>query len=610
MATHDYVLANASGAAFRTDLNNALAAIVSNNSNSSEPATMYAYQWWADTNTGTLKIRNSANNGWVELLQLDGTLTLEDGTVSAPALAFRDDLNTGLFSSAADKINFATGGVERMEIGDTTIFNEDGADVDFRIEGDSVVNMFYVDAGNNRVGFGTDSPASFINAVTSDTTVLNLESTAAGGTGVELILHHNSASPADNDNIGAIYFQADHDGGNKHTFAYILTQATDVSDGSEDANLFMFTSTAGSATQKLRLNDEGIALSNLASGGGMAIDQASGGASSKYCQIGMNAHRTGDFDTLGQIVTSWNSDSVATIRFTAGNDTTNKDNGKIGFLTQPDSSSSEQFRMLIDEDGKVGIGTTAPAQTLHLDSGGATTQIQIDSDTESSISFNDHGGSAITYHIGTNISDNNSQFEIRDVTNGASRVRIHSSGHFLFRCTSANDSGDVGIKLFNSSTVPYITTTIDSSAATTSFYHVYNKNASNNGYRFYVLQNGGIANHSGNNQNLSDERMKKNITNMGSVYDIFKQFVFKDFNYISEADSITKKHGVIAQDVETIDSDLVTEDFKVSVDSEGNDVLRKGLREEQFMMIGLKALQEAIAKIEVLETKVAALEAA
>ena len=32
MATHDYILANASGAAFRTDLNNALAAIVSNNS--------------------------------------------------------------------------------------------------------------------------------------------------------------------------------------------------------------------------------------------------------------------------------------------------------------------------------------------------------------------------------------------------------------------------------------------------------------------------------------------------------------------------------------------------------------------------------------------------
>ena len=33
MATHDYVVANGSGSAVRSDLNNALAAIVSNNSN-------------------------------------------------------------------------------------------------------------------------------------------------------------------------------------------------------------------------------------------------------------------------------------------------------------------------------------------------------------------------------------------------------------------------------------------------------------------------------------------------------------------------------------------------------------------------------------------------
>ena len=39
MATHDYDLANQSGAAFRTDLNNALSAIATNNSNSSDPST-------------------------------------------------------------------------------------------------------------------------------------------------------------------------------------------------------------------------------------------------------------------------------------------------------------------------------------------------------------------------------------------------------------------------------------------------------------------------------------------------------------------------------------------------------------------------------------------
>jgi len=113
MATHDYVLDNATGANFRSDLNNALAAIVSNNSSSTEPSTKYAYQWWADTNEGVLKIRNSSNDGWVTLLQLDGTLTLEDGSASAPALGFRDDLNTGIFSSAADTVDVTCGGTTR-----------------------------------------------------------------------------------------------------------------------------------------------------------------------------------------------------------------------------------------------------------------------------------------------------------------------------------------------------------------------------------------------------------------------------------------------------------------------------------------------------------------
>ncbi len=67
-----------------------------------------------------------------------------------------------MFSSAADTFNVATGGVERMELGATTIFNEDGADVDFRIEGDTNANLFYVDAGNDRVGIGVSSPDTLL----------------------------------------------------------------------------------------------------------------------------------------------------------------------------------------------------------------------------------------------------------------------------------------------------------------------------------------------------------------------------------------------------------------------------------------------------------------
>jgi hypothetical protein len=65
VAQHDYSIANQSGAAFRQDLNNALAAIVSINSGSTAPATTFAYMLWLDTAAGQVKQRNAANNAWV-----------------------------------------------------------------------------------------------------------------------------------------------------------------------------------------------------------------------------------------------------------------------------------------------------------------------------------------------------------------------------------------------------------------------------------------------------------------------------------------------------------------------------------------------------------------
>ncbi|WP_367394518.1 phage tail protein [Cupriavidus sp. Agwp_2] len=67
MSQHDMVLDNQSGASFRADLNNALQAIATNQSGSSGPATTYAYQFWADTSAGLLRMRNAANTAWITI---------------------------------------------------------------------------------------------------------------------------------------------------------------------------------------------------------------------------------------------------------------------------------------------------------------------------------------------------------------------------------------------------------------------------------------------------------------------------------------------------------------------------------------------------------------
>ena len=122
MATHDYIISNASGAAVRADLNNALAAIASNNSSATEPTTTYAYQWWADTGSSptVMKLRNSANSAWITLFQLDGEWSLipfENGTAAAPSIYFKDSgTDTGIFSPGADQVGISAGGTSRFEI--------------------------------------------------------------------------------------------------------------------------------------------------------------------------------------------------------------------------------------------------------------------------------------------------------------------------------------------------------------------------------------------------------------------------------------------------------------------------------------------------------------
>ena len=65
MPQDDFNIENQTFPDTRVDLNAQFTAIVSNNSGPTEPTTTFAFQWWADTTTGLLKIRNAANDAFI-----------------------------------------------------------------------------------------------------------------------------------------------------------------------------------------------------------------------------------------------------------------------------------------------------------------------------------------------------------------------------------------------------------------------------------------------------------------------------------------------------------------------------------------------------------------
>jgi hypothetical protein len=87
MSQHDYIIDNALAPTFRSDLNAALAAIVSQNSGGTAPPTTYANMLWYDTATDLLKIRNEANSGWITMGTINqSTSNFESATVNGKTI--------------------------------------------------------------------------------------------------------------------------------------------------------------------------------------------------------------------------------------------------------------------------------------------------------------------------------------------------------------------------------------------------------------------------------------------------------------------------------------------------------------------------------------------
>lgn len=133
--------------------------------------------------------------------------------------------------------------------------------------------------------------------------------------------------------------------------------------------------------------------------------------------------------------------------------------------------------------------------------------------------------------------------------------------------------------------------------------------------RLIITNQGDVQNHDNAYGATSDQKLKEQITDASSQWDDIKALTVRkykmklDVTEKGDSDALWRL-GVVAQEVEAAGmSGLITEN--IDRDDDGNDLgtRTKVVKYSVLYMKAVKALQEAMTRIETLETKVAALEA-
>ena len=350
-------------------------------------------------------------------------------------------------------------------------------------------------------------------------------------------------------------------------------------------------------------------------------------------KVGLNGLSAGDYWStsnqlvLGNTASGANggmtiataSDAVGQIYFADGTSGDARYRGQIQYSHASDAmdfATAASFAMRIDSSGNLGIGTTTG--DVRSDGNANRTYVSIIGNANrgvlnlgSTASAGADGGK-LTFVNGTNAvgeiyvdPDSGSQtngFMVFSTSN-SERMRLDSTGNVLFGTTSSSIGTGVGIKLrTDSSTAPYMGIVLNTNSSAHGNYMHYNLNATYNGYRFYVFNNGGIANYQANNSNLSDERVKTNIELSGNYLEKICNIPVKLFNYKDEPEDKERSLGVIAQDVEAIAPELVNNEGFGDTPEDG--VPLKTVYTTDMMYALMKAIQELSAKVEELESKI------
>jgi hypothetical protein len=275
----------------------------------------------------------------------------------------------------------------------------------------------------------------------------------------------------------------------------------------------------------------------------------------------------------------------------------------VGTSTSPTADDGVYARLIVQ--GNHHNGTSGDA-AIYIQRGESPTQTS-SGDPLGTLGFSYAGGITAASIIcrqdgnsGTN--DHPSRLAFTTTADGASspteRMRISPKGRF------STVSSDGAANIFCT------TRAASSSDSLIVGSHSSNGDIDNGTNCFVVRSNGNTLNTNNSYTGLSDIKLKENIVDSGLQWDDIKGIRVRKYNFKESTNHETfTQLGVIAQEVELVSPGLVSE--SPDRDVEGNELgtVTKSVNYSVLYMKAVKALQEAMERIETLETKVAALEA-
>ena len=254
-------------------------------------------------------------------------------------------------------------------------------------------------------------------------------------------------------------------------------------------------------------------------------------------------------------------------------------------------------RMRINSSGNVGLGTSAPTSNIH---------VHTSSSLGNSLRFtNQTTGASSTNGLNFGLDDSENAYiwhwNAQDFyigTSSTERVRITSAGSLKITANGNVDNIYSGVAATGTNA--------------TVFRGSHSASAGTPGTgtdSIYIFANGNIQNTNNSYGQISDIKLKENIVDAPSQWNDFKAVRFRKYNFKAETGHETHTQlGVIAQELELTCPGLVYE--IADKDEDGNDLgtTTKAVKSSVLTEKALVALQEAMARIETLETKVAQLE--